>query len=30
VDSDASSNVMPLSIFQKINTKFEPSSLKII
>jgi hypothetical protein len=30
VDSGASSNVMPLSIFQKINAEVQPSNLKII
>jgi hypothetical protein len=30
VDSGASSNVMPWSVFQKINAEVEPSSLKII
>jgi hypothetical protein len=30
VDSIASSNVIPLSVFQKINAKVQPSSLKII
>jgi hypothetical protein len=30
VDSGASSNVMPWSVFQNINTEVEPSSLKII
>jgi len=30
VDSSASSNVMPLSVCQKINAKVQPSSLKII
>jgi hypothetical protein len=30
VDSGASSNVIPLSVFQKINAKVQPSSLKII
>jgi hypothetical protein len=30
VDSGESSNVMPWSIFQKINTEVEPSTLKII
>jgi hypothetical protein len=30
VDSNASSNVMPLSICQKINAEVQPSSLKII
>ena len=30
VDSGTSSNVMPLSVFQKINVEFHPSSLKII
>jgi hypothetical protein len=30
VDSDASSNVMPLSICQKINAEVKPSDLKII
>ena len=30
VDSDASSNVMPLYIFQKINVEVQPYSLKII
>jgi hypothetical protein len=30
VDSGASSNVMPLSVCQKINAKVQPSSLKII
>ena len=30
VDSSAPSNVMPLSICQKINVEVQPSSLKII
>jgi hypothetical protein len=30
VDSGASSNIMPWSIFQKINAKVQPSTLKII
>jgi hypothetical protein len=30
VDSDASSNVMPLSMCQKINTEVKPFDLKII
>jgi hypothetical protein len=30
VDSGASSNVMPLSVFQKINDEVKPSDLKII
>jgi ribonuclease HI len=30
VDSGASSNVMPWSVFQKLNAEVEPSSLKII
>ena len=30
VDSSASSNLMPLSVCQKINAKVQPSSLKII
>jgi hypothetical protein len=30
VDSGASSNVMPWSVCQKINTEVEPSTLKII
>jgi hypothetical protein len=30
VDSGAPSNVMPLSICQKINAEFQPSDLKII
>jgi hypothetical protein len=30
VDSDASSNVMPLSVYQKINAEVQPSSIKII
>jgi hypothetical protein len=30
VDSGASSNVMPLSVCQKINAKVKPSDLKII
>jgi hypothetical protein len=30
VDSRTSSNVMPWSVYQKINAEVEPSSLKII